>query len=166
MTSVQETAAQEFLSGMRIAASGVTVVTANGEGATVSAMNSVSSDPPSLLVCLYKGTRTESAIDRKRGFCVNILGESHSAIARVFAGMQQAEERFPKDQWISSPVTGSPLLKDAVASFDCEVDQRIDYATHTIFIGQVRHSQVRDHAPLIYSNCNFHGLGKLPANTT
>lgn len=165
MISVQETTAQDFLSGMRIAASGVTVVTANGEGATVRAMNSVKSEPPSLLVCLYKGTRTEAAKERNRGFCVNILGESHTAIAKVFAGMQQAEDRFPKDQWIASPVTGSPLLRDVVACFDCEVERRIDYGTHAIFIGQVRHSQARDHAPLIYSNCNFHGLGKLPAKT-
>ncbi|MCH2283464.1 MAG: flavin reductase [SAR324 cluster bacterium] len=88
-------------------------------------------------------------------------GEGGTAIARVFAGTEQLVDRFPADPGVASTAKGSSQLKEAVVCFDCRVDQRIHYVTHAIFIGKVRHSNFGDHAPMIYSNFNFHGLGKL-----
>ena len=84
-----------------------------------------------------------------------------TAIARVFAGTEQLGDRFPADPGVASTATGSSQLKEAVVCFDCRVDQRIHYVTHAIFIWKVRHSNFGDHAPMIFSNFNFHGLGKL-----
>jgi flavin reductase (DIM6/NTAB) family NADH-FMN oxidoreductase RutF len=47
-----------------------------------------------------------------------------------------AVERFGEGRWLSM-VTGSPILEGAVASFDCEVEEKIPSASHHIYIGRV-----------------------------
>ena len=49
-------------------------------------------------------------------------GEEGTAIARVFAGTEQLDDRFPTDPWVASTATGSSQHKEAVVSFDCRVD--------------------------------------------
>ena len=49
-------------------------------------------------------------------------GEEGTAIARVFAGTEQLDDRFPADPGVASTATGSSQLKEAVVSFDCRVD--------------------------------------------
>ena len=49
-------------------------------------------------------------------------GEGGTAIARVFAGTEQLDVRFPADPGVASTATGSSQLKEAVVSFDCRVD--------------------------------------------
>ena len=49
-------------------------------------------------------------------------GEGGTAIARVFAGTEQLDDRFPADPGVASTATGSSQLKEAVVSFDCRVD--------------------------------------------
>ena len=49
-------------------------------------------------------------------------GEGWAAIARVFAGTEQLDDRFPADPVVASTATGSSQLKEAVVSFDCRVN--------------------------------------------
>lgn len=70
-------------------ASGVTVVTAQGPdgpaGSTVSAVTSLSADPPLLLACMGTGSRTLSVIGERGRFAVNLLPQSQRARAKLFA---------------------------------------------------------------------------------
>ena len=51
------------------------------------------------------------------------------------------------------------LLKGAPSAFDCEVEEIIDRATHSIVIGRVRAIRETDNAgALIYWNCGFQSL--------
>src|SRR5512140_3664520 len=77
-------------------ASGVTVVTVRDgdavHGMTASSFASVSVDPPLVLVCLYRGTRTREHIVRERRFAINILSAEQQDIAERFAGRRPAGE--------------------------------------------------------------------------
>jgi flavin reductase (DIM6/NTAB) family NADH-FMN oxidoreductase RutF len=56
-------------------------------------------------------------------------------------------------------VTGARLLADAPAAFDCEVEEMIDRATHSIVIGRVRALLTTpDQGALIYWNGSFRAL--------
>jgi hypothetical protein len=75
--------------------SGVSVVTTavGGEqfAATVSALASVSLEPPMLLVCLNRTSATQEAITRSGRFAVSILAEHQHRLARWFATKEAAK---------------------------------------------------------------------------
>src|SRR5688500_10700446 len=58
-------------------ATGVTVVTADApdgpQGGTVNSFTSLSADPPQVIVCLAKTSRTWQAVEATGAFAVNIL---------------------------------------------------------------------------------------------
>lgn len=150
-------ARDRFIAGMRQAASGVTVVTTDGpggrQGATVSAMCSVSADPPALLVCIYGQGRTAAAIAENGVFCVNLLAEAQQPLAEIFAGRVETEP-FGAGSW-QQLATGAPVLGDAMAAFDCRVAQVFEHGTHCIFVGSVAEVRVGDGRPLVYADRSF-----------
>lgn len=153
--------AEAFKIGMRRLAAGVTIVTAMHDGArnglTATAVTSLSADPPHVLVCVNRSTTAHDLIHRGAALCVNLLAQEHRALAARFAGMDgiHGPERFDIGEW-TSLVTGSPVLADALAAFDCVVAETVDSATHTIFIGRVVAIRAReDGRPLVYEAGRF-----------
>lgn len=150
----------EFREAMSRAATGVNVVTTNGVGGsvglTVSAMCSVSLEPPSLLVCVYGESPARHAIERNQCFAVNVLAHDQADVALCFAGQvrELRHDRFAIARWYPL-ATGSWGLPGAVAVFDCLVDQKHEYATHCIFVGTVQECQARDTDPLVHLRGGF-----------
>lgn len=140
-------AADAFKAAMRHLAGGVSIVTvADGEergGLTATSMVSLSADPPSLLVAVASGASSLPLMRRSGRFAVSILGHRHGFVADRFAGRdgRRGAARFEGAEWIGKP--GSPLvLADALASFECELDEMMDRFSHTIIIGRVTESRV------------------------
>lgn len=132
---------------------GVTAVTTLSDGriagAAVNAFSAVSMDPPLLLVCLDRRSRTLDVIRQTGIFAVNVLSEAHLDVVRRFAS-REAEDRF-RDVAHLSQVTGAPVLSDAAAWFDCEVYAIHDGGDHEIVIGRVlKLGSDRAVAPLAY----------------
>lgn len=118
---------------------GVTVVTSlDGDGApigfTANSFTSVSLDPPLLLVCLAKTSRSYAALLAADGFAVNILAETQVDIANTFA--RPVENRFAAVKWQKGP-QGSPVLEGVSAWFDCRMHQTVEAGDHVILIGEV-----------------------------
>lgn len=152
-------APEDYRSAMGQVPAAVTVVTtaSNGgrQGLTVTAASSVSADPPQLLVCINRETRSAAAISAAGHFGVNYLDSAHCELAAVFAApTDDHEERFRLARWVDSP-NGTPLLQDALISFDCTVVNEIHSGTHTIFIGQINGLRARDGEPLLYQRGAF-----------
>lgn len=149
-----------FLKGMSRMASTVSVVTTDGragrQGVTVSAMCSVSADPPMLLVCIHHQSRTVEAIRANNVFCVNVLSEAQRPVSEVFAGQLPSEEdqRFSAVAWLAG-ATGAPRFAGALAAFDCRVEEIHRAGTHFIFIGRVEQTHLDDGRPLVYGNRNY-----------
>lgn len=149
--------ADAFVCAMRGAATGVNIVTTVGPagrfGLTVSAFASVSADPPSVLVSINQKSPACTAICRNQRFCVNVLAADQRRLAAIFAGapVGGAPYDFALGSW-SDATTGSPVLDEAVASFDCTVGKAIDSGSHTIFIGYVHAVCQHDAEPLLYTN--------------
>jgi flavin reductase len=156
---------EEFVAAMRHVAASVSVVTsadfdgAGRAGATVSAMCSVSAEPPSLLVCLNHGGHFARRVKENRAFCVNVLAADQTDVANCFAGRTEAsrEDRFRCGRWTTLS-TGCPVLDGAQAVFDCEVlvDQTV--GTHTIVIGRVASVLVTPTTPLLYLDREYRNL--------
>lgn len=118
--------------------SGVAVVTTNldgvDKGTTVSAVTSVSAEPPTLLVCLNAASETGQAISRAGRYVVNILSDRQVHIARRFAAKSPHKfDTLP----IERTVGRLPYLPDSLACFECTVTEEVVAGTHSIFIGGV-----------------------------
>ena len=152
---------------MRQWATGVTIVTsvAGGErnGMTVSSFTSVSLEPPTVLVCLNKNTRTHNLVAQSAVFGISLLASDQEALSNRFAGLEpDVADRF-EGVSVATADTGAPLLVGALAWLDCRVRQAFDTTTHTVFIGEVVDVQVHSEGePLIYHNRHYRVLVDVP----
>ena len=162
-TGYVDIAIDDFKAGMRQLAASVTVITAAHDGAkdglTATATCSVSADPPQLLICVNQLASAHGLIRDAGSFGVNILAREHEDIAVRFAGMDDSErgDRFGLGTW-TRIATGAPILRDALAGFDCTISEKVDAGSHSIFIGRIVGIHHQQGEPLLYGNGAFTGL--------
>jgi flavin reductase len=149
-----------FIEAMSRAATGVTIVTTdvpNGRfGQTVSAMCSVSADPPSLLVCIKTTSVIVNAIRQRRAFGVNLLRADQRRVADTFAGRRSWGEPYDFEiaTW-DSLETGVPLLVGAVGRFDCRLDTVLEVGSHSVLFGDVAAADSAAGTPLLYARRSY-----------
>src|SRR5215510_5718672 len=101
--SADGVAPEEFRTALSAFATGVTVVTAVGangpSGATANAVTSLSLDPPMMLACLDRGSRTLTAVRAQGRFGVNALAAGQEGLARQFAGKHPEAEKWAGVEW-------------------------------------------------------------------
>ena len=150
----------EFRAALARFASGVTVVTtkdADGKfhGITVSAFASVSLTPPLILVCIEKTSGSHYAFHESEFFVVNILAEGHKNLSNHFAA--HISDKFDGIDYRSG-IGEIPVLSDAFVTLECRLADAHEGGDHTIFVGLVEKSEVRDANPLVYWHGNYRKL--------
>ena len=132
----------DFRGAMRHLTGGVSVITAGRgreiSGMTVTSVSSLSVDPPALIVSINREASSWLLLKRYGGFGVNILTSDQIDIAERFTGKDglKGADRFAGAEW-ATRASGSPLLVDALAAIDCEVEDIIERHSHAIVIGRV-----------------------------
>jgi flavin reductase (DIM6/NTAB) family NADH-FMN oxidoreductase RutF len=131
-----------FRNAMRALSSGVAII-ASGEdesraGCTAISLTSLSLAPPTLIVCLARSSSTLARLREAGAFSINLLAARHQALAHRFSGHGgvQGPRRFDTAQWLTLS-TGAPVLADAIAAFDCLVEEVIERHSHAIVLGAV-----------------------------
>jgi 3-hydroxy-9,10-secoandrosta-1,3,5(10)-triene-9,17-dione monooxygenase reductase component len=149
----------EFRAVMSRWTTGITVVTARlgavTHGMVASSFASVSTDPPTVLFCADRRTRTYPLVRDSGAFAVSILAQHQEDTFRVFAGQkgERGADKFASEEVVTA-VTGSPILRQALAWFDCRV--LAEYpggTTHSIFVGEVVAADLgegKNDPPLVY----------------
>lgn len=129
-------------------------------GVTVTASCSVSDSPPTILACLNGANPRNEIFTRSDSFALNLLGDEHRAMAHAFSGRDQLDMnlRFALGQW-TKLTTGSPILTNAIASFDCRLIEVKTIATHLVLFGEVVDVAIGPaRPPLIYVDRGYHSL--------
>lgn len=139
----------DFRLAMSRLAAGVSVVTAlDAEGRpcgmTATAVCSVSLEPPLVLASLSNGSATLVAVEQTARFALNFLGRGEEGLARRFAG--PATEKFDGVTW-EQGVTGSPVVPEALAVCECDLESAVRAGDHTVCIGRVVRVAVNDGVP-------------------
>ena len=153
----------EFKQAMRRLASTVTIISTadvngNRYGMAATAVTSVSTDPPSLLICVNHGASIHAPLAGRGAFCVNVLTTGHEDLVSAFSGRLKGNERFTVGDWRDDN-RGIPYLEDAQCNLVCDVDTVVPSGTHSIIVGRVVAVRVAEGiAPLIYAD------GKLAAS--
>jgi flavin reductase (DIM6/NTAB) family NADH-FMN oxidoreductase RutF len=152
-----------FKNAMRRLAASVTVITAVKDqekcGITATAVTSVTTQPPAVLVCVNRSASVHSVLKKGAPFCVNLLHHQHVDVSNAFGGFFKCEDKFAFGTWHENDHK-VPYLADAQANLFCRVDGEIDYGTHTIVIGKIESVLIAgDVSPLIYQNGGYLGHG-------
>ncbi|QHC37184.1 flavin reductase family protein [Komagataeibacter xylinus] len=147
---------ERFRFAMGHFASGVAVVTSSdadiNHGATISAVSSVSLDPPQLLVCLNTRSATCKAITETGYFVLHILSAEQEALAFHFAA--PAGDKF-SDEVGRRDEAGHFFLHEALVHMRCRVSETLTGGTHRVFIAHVETLEVEDGDPLVYFRGKF-----------
>ena len=142
ITLDHEVSSDEFRGAMRHLAGGVSVITAGRgrdiSGMTVTSVSSLSVDPPALIVSINREASSWPLVKRYGFFGVNILTSDQIDIAERFTGKGglKGADRFAGAGWMTR-ASGVPLLVDALAAIDCEVEDIVERHSHVIVIGRV-----------------------------
>lgn len=131
-------------------------------GLTATAVCSLSDSPPMLLVCVNRTASAHDPIANTGAFSVNLLASTQQDVAGCFSGRTglKGEARFHDPDW-TTLATGAPILSSALASLDCKLVDRHEFATHTVFIGAIADGRVNtEAAPLLYFRGDFWDLGR------
>jgi flavin reductase (DIM6/NTAB) family NADH-FMN oxidoreductase RutF len=120
---------------------GVVIVTTKSgntiNGMTCAWASQVAWEPPLIMVSIGTGSYTNELIQERKVFAVNILNENQIEIAKLF-GLKsgRAVNKFENIEYTQN-TTGSPILKDVTAYFDCKLHSAFNAVDHTLFIGEI-----------------------------
>jgi flavin reductase (DIM6/NTAB) family NADH-FMN oxidoreductase RutF len=141
----------EVLRRFPVAVSVVTVGRGGAENAlTVSWATPASFDPPMFLVAVDRLHYSVDFVKSTRNFAVNVLGEGQERLAGQFARQSMQGEDKLAGVSTREGATGSPILLDAVAYFDCELAFFVEAGDHYLLVGRVVDAgALRDGKPLL-----------------
>ncbi|HEX9644533.1 MAG TPA: flavin reductase family protein [Acidimicrobiia bacterium] len=152
-----------FRRAMSSFASGVNLITAydpegQPHGMTATAFCPVSLDPPLVLVCINRDSRTRALVDASGRFGVSMLAEGSAEIS-VHCARPGAAKALPGEWLVDDGDARTPVLGSALVHADCDIHEQHEVGTHTLFIGRVRHvSFGTATGPLLYFRGTYHRL--------
>jgi flavin reductase (DIM6/NTAB) family NADH-FMN oxidoreductase RutF len=156
--------ARELRDMMGRFATGVTVVAARYgpllAGMTANAIASISIDPPLMMASISVNSETHRAIIESHAFALSILSSEQRELATCFAQPTTAAKlkRFCDAAWHEAE-TGSPIIDDAIAFFDCRLVDRYAAGDHTMFLGEIVAAGFSDEVePLIWFGSHYRSL--------
>lgn len=140
--------ASYWLTGVAV----VTAVAEDGElcGMTMSAVTSLSLDPPQFLLCMDRRAKTLAAIAHSEAFCIHYLNEHQQHLSAHFS--RPGGDRFASIPYRVGEL-GAPILEDVIAFVECRLHDIADGGDHSIVIGNAVFGAAPGGNPLAY----FHG---------
>jgi flavin reductase (DIM6/NTAB) family NADH-FMN oxidoreductase RutF len=110
------------------------------------------------MVCVQRTSSTYEPLLRADHMGISILAADQLPVASVFA--KKSDDKFADLRW-SRAAHGSPLIDHSAATMEARIEERIQTATHTVFIGRLLEAAPSERPPLIYSAGGFYDGGRL-----
>lgn len=132
-------------------------------GCTANSAMQITSDPATIAVSINHDNYTNVCIQKLGKFAISILGEhSDPGTIGVF-GFQSGRDNNKFDQ-IKPEIRGyMPVIPDACAYIVCEVVDKLETSSHTVFLGKVVDADIlREDDPMTYAYYHNVIKGKSP----
>jgi flavin reductase (DIM6/NTAB) family NADH-FMN oxidoreductase RutF len=144
---------REFRNALGRFATGVCVITTEVDGKpfgmTVNSFASVSLDPALVLWSLQKDSECAPLFEKVTRYGINILSQDQQDLSNQYA--KKGEHDLTEGSYRQGK-SGAIVLKDAMVSFECELDAVHEGGDHLILVGKVHemesHPAERD--PLLF----------------
>ena len=131
--------ARAFRSVLGQFCTGITIITTVHDdvpvGFACQSFAALSLDPPLVLFCPTKVSRSWKAIEASGNFCVNVLTESQQHVSARFGSKEP--DKFAGIDWHPSEL-GSPIIEGSLAYIDCTVASVHDGGDHFVVFGAVK----------------------------
>lgn len=155
--SLSDDGVSAFRSCLSAFSTGVAIVTTcslDGEkvGLTVNSFSSLSIDPPMVLWCLGKKSKSVPLFKEGRPFNINVLTSKQENLAQIFSS--QNNDRF-KDVALTGDPSGAPIIEGCLSWFECTVDSVFEGGDHYIITGLVSKFSRRGEKPLVFHDGQF-----------
>ncbi|GEM_PF-5852887 len=110
-----------------------------------------------VLVCLNRQSYTASVVNANRKLAVKCLPSSALATAARFAGKDKLSmpECFDAEVAWKRMASGAPVLPEAIAVFDCDVESIAELGTHYLYTCRVLAASHADGDALLYQNRGY-----------
>jgi flavin reductase ActVB len=115
---------------------------------SATSLTSFSSHPPSLLVCVWHGSRCHSALEFCERFGVHILRSDDIEIAHAFA-YRWSQDKFAGLDWRWDGEV--PELGATLAYLRCRRVENFARYDHTVLIGDLEAGRIEAGEPLVYA---------------
>ncbi len=145
---------------------GIYVVTmgdgTDGNAFTASWVMQVSSEPPMIAVSVHNKHQSSRLLQSTGAFVVNLIGKGQDDVVKTYFGpAESGYDKLKNSSVTDSPATKTPLIPGAIGYLDCEIVSTTKAGNHTIFIGEVKASELDDKTTelLTTSNSKLHYIG-------
>ncbi len=127
---------------------GIYVLTVN-DGQTRHGMSSswvtqVSGDPPLIMAAVDKRHFSHGMLERQSVFGLNVVGKKGRALEDYFFSAASRTPNNLEQFAYELGETGAPLLKLAMAVFECRVVGSYPAGDHTLFVASIVRAEVRE----------------------
>lgn len=126
-------------------------------GLTVNSFASVSLEPPLLSWCLANDSQLFDEVAQAGRFSVNVLAADQLDLSNRMAG---AGDHVLQPDEFDEGTYGTPLVRGALAQFDCHIHDRVELGDHIMLVGGIdatRHC-AQGRAPLMYFRGKYAGI--------
>ncbi|NDL59243.1 flavin reductase family protein [Phytoactinopolyspora mesophila] len=158
---------REFRNAMARLAAGVGVLSTldpigRACGLTVTAVSSVSLEPPLVLVCVKKDGFIHDALFVADGWSITFLAADQLDAAHYFARHRYPGDRDDFSPWRTSRAdSGELILTGGMAAVTCVPHEMVDAGDHSVAIGRVVHipEHMTGETPLIHGDRAYFAPG-------
>lgn len=106
-------------------------------GCTANSAMQITSDPATIAISINHSNFTNSCIQKTGKFAISILGENSNPNIISAFGFQSGRDVNKFDQVAHEVKAQLPVVTDACAYVVCEVINKMETDTHTVFLGKV-----------------------------
>ena len=132
-------------------------------GCTVNSIMQITSSPATIALSVNHDNYTNKIITNTKKFAVSILSEESTPLSIGTFGFRSGRD-FDKFSVIPYEIVDEmPIIKDACAYLICEIKDKIETSTHSVFIAEVTNGDVlNDKTPMTYAYYHNVIKGKSP----
>ena len=136
-----------------------------GTGCVANSVMQITSNPATIAVSINHNNYTNQCIQESGRFAISILGENTDPGIIGTFGFRSGRDCNKFDE-VEQVVKGfMPVVAEACAYITCEVVDKMETDTHTVFLGKVLDADVmKDDTPMTYAYYHNVIKGKSPKN--
>lgn len=135
-----------FATGV-VAISAIDPRTGRPTGLAANSFTSVSLRPPLVAFCVAHTSSTWPALKAAGRYVINVLSADQEGVCRQLA--VKGGDKFAGVSWSPSP-GGAPVIDDALAWLEADLDAEHAAGDHVIVVSRVRHIFAAPRTPLLF----------------